>query len=354
MKKLWLLLPVVLLLIISCDILNHDVYDNSKVESFFDDFSAAISATDGTDLSAIMAFYNDDYSNNLVDKAGIEQFYTDFFSVYMPIELEAVLLSYDRFGNIKWELAITTEGELLNTMLMEDIYMESSEITFFGNQINPPAVDPTKPIVFAEFFTGEDCGNCPPAASHLHHMKNTLGDQFIYVEYCSTNNYSPFYFDLVAYYNYWNQPTTIFGGTNVVIGGASANLTEMDNYYNTVVESELKATITNLSATRDNGVMNGQLDLELFDLSTEDLLLTVVIADAEPEIYYNGTDKQFHNVAFAKTDIAVTADGTINFSVDYDNTLEFVQPKVIVWLQTKKAAYDTDCKVHTAAEANIE
>lgn len=354
MKNIWFILPILLLLLISCDVLNHDVYDNSEVESFFADFSAAISAADATDLNPIMVFYHDDYNNDLIDKAGIEAFYAAFYLINTPVSFEANLLSYDRFDNIKWDLKVYHADQLAETIQMTDVYIESDTITFYGNQIDPPEADLTKPIVFAEFFTGEDCGNCPPAASHLHHMKNSLGGQFIYLEYCNTNNHTPFYIDLVPYYNAWNQPTTVVGGANVVVGGSEADLTEIDNYYNAVVESEVKATITNLTATKEDGSMSGQLELELFDLGTEDLILSIVLADTEPEIYYNGTDEQFHNVAFAKSEIAITAGGTINFNVDYDINLEFVQPKVIAWLQTRKDTFDTDCKVHTAAEANIE
>jgi len=239
---------------------------------------------------------------------------------------------------------------------MDDILESKAEgITFYGNQIIPPALDPTKPVDFAEFFTGESCGNCPPAAAHLHEMQNTFGGQFIYVEYCNTNDYTPFYLEKAQYYSAYSQPTTLVQGTNVVVGGASENLEAIDGAYENESEKVLSARISEINITTDNvGEISGNLNLELLqDISTENLILTVVIADKKPDIFYNGTTERFHNVAFEKTEIIISEAGVKDFTISYDETIDFKHKKVIAWLQTQKETFDTTCIVHAAAELSI-
>jgi hypothetical protein len=350
MKKIFLLFSIILIFFISCDILEHDNYSNDKIENFFTDFSNTLSITNADNIDNLKNFYAENYSNNLQTRDEMMDFYESFFLINTVVNLEAELIDYNRFGEIKWNINEFRSGAFYQTISMEDVLTLDNPIKFIGNQIDPPELDPSKPVVFAEMFTGEQCGNCPPVANHLHHLKNVLGEQFIYVEYCQSNNHTPFYIDYVSYYDYWEQPTTMIGGTNAIVGGSEESLNLIDAYSDAVINSGLQATLSNLNADKINGILTGTINVELIDLSTENLILTVVLADGNPEIYYTGTTEQFHNVAFAKTEIAITESGLINFTIDYDSSIDFVQPKVIAWLQTKKPSYDTECKTYSATE----
>ncbi len=350
MKKLFLIIPIILMIFISCDILEHDTYSNNEIEKFFSVFSDTLSTINADNADSLKYFYAENYSNNLQNRDDMIEFFSSFFLINTPVNLEAELVDYNRFGEIKWNLKEFRSDSLYQTILMEDVITLDSPVKFIGNQINPPELDPTKPVVFAEMFTAEGCGNCPPVADHLHNLKNILGGQFIYVEYCQSNDHTPFYMDYVTYYNYWEQPTTMIAGTNAVVGGSEESLNAIDSYSDAVINNDLQATLTNLVADKNDGILSGTIDVNLIDVSTEDLILTVVLADGEPEIYYSGTAEQFHNVAFAKTEIAVTQSGSVNFTINYDSILDFVQPKAIAWLQTRKPVYDAECKTYSAAE----
>jgi len=351
MKKILILLPLILLFFSACDVLNHDTYSDSTLENFFADFSAAIENATADNLTEVMAYYHEDYSHNLQDKAAMNSFYAEFFLINTPVSLQAELVDYNRFDQIHWDLIVTT-ADTTYRLEMDDVLIESETIKFYGNQVDPPALDPNKPVVFAEMLTSENCGNCPEVAEYLHQMKNIYGEQFIYVEYCLSNNYTPFYMDYASYYSAFSQPTTVIGGNNIVVGGDTDAL---ENHYQNVVETELQARINNLSAAMNSGLAEVNLELELLnELSTQDLVLTAVVADGEPEIYYTSDAQQFSNVAFAKTELDISAGGAINLSIEYDENIDFVEPKIIVWLQTKTPVFDSETsKTYTAAEYSL-
>ncbi|MFO7897088.1 MAG: hypothetical protein R6U84_09160 [Candidatus Cloacimonadales bacterium] len=348
MKKLLILLPLIIIFFSACDLLNHDTYSDSAVENFFADFSAAVENASADNLSEVMAFYHEDYSNNLMDKSAMESFYAEFFSIYTEVSMQAELVDYNRFDQIEWQLLVTA-ADTTYSLEMDDVLSDSEPMLFYGNQIDPPALDPDKPVVFAEMLTAENCGNCPEIAEYLHQMKNIYGEQFIYVEYCLSNNHTPFYLEYASYYSAFSQPTTIIGGNNIVTGG---DTNALDDYYHSIVESELQARLNILAAELNSGVAQVSLELELLNnLSTEDLTLTAVVADGKPEIYYTSDSQQFHNVAYAKTEIEISASGTLDLTVEYDENIDFIQPKIIVWLQTKTPIFDNEIsKTYTAAE----
>ncbi|MCK4956552.1 MAG: hypothetical protein KAS49_02880 [Candidatus Cloacimonetes bacterium] len=355
MKKLWLLLPIILISLIACDILNHDVYSSNGVETFFADFNAAFAEISLNEVDSVMAFYHEDYlnkaDNKIEDKDTMRNFFSEFFKPNDPIYLEAVLVDYNRFHEIKWNLTVN------DTLVfeMEDVVIASGDsYLFYGNQINPPVLDPNKPVVFAECFTSENCGNCPPAANLLHDIKNEYGGQFIYVEYCFSNEHTPFFWDFAEYYKSYTQPTTVIQGTDIVVGSSPDDLEEIEANHNSHSEDELQARINNLDFTISGDSLSGSLDIEFIsEIPTEDLKLVVVFADEKPDIYYTGTTERFYNVAYRKVTIDITESVNKKIEFKLPNDVEVNKPKVIAWLRTKEDTHSANCKVYAAAEKRL-
>ncbi len=362
MKKIFMLIPVIIMLMVGCELLDHDPFNDQKIEEMFDEFSAAFSTISADDVSDVMVFYDQDYFHDLQDVYGREEFYLSLFQSYgEDITFECYLTDYKENLEIEWVLGVNYEVDGIqmveNFEFVEYLKDNNGEYYFYGNQVNPPALDPDKPIVFVEYGTAENCGNCPPASSELHHMQLEHGAQFIYVTYCAGEPMST-YIDFATYYNETAQPVTIFGGQYKIVGASEDDLAEFDQRYNQVLSGTPEAFLSNITWSDDGEMIDGTVDVDLQGVSTANLVLMAALVDERPELYYDNGGNRIYNVLFAVGEEQVGGSGTAEFRIEYDlpsysDTMP-ATTKLIVWLQTKDANYNPDtCKIHTAAEIDL-
>lgn len=355
MKKIiFVLLPVIILLLIGCDMLNNDVVDkNRKIEKFFAEYSDSLSLSSAQNLNPIMSLYSEDYSNNLKSKEDMQNFYEDIFgpeSIYLQPEL----LDYTQELEIEWNIYVKNiaSSNCLDTLFLQDVLItDGGSYIFYGNHIDPPPADTTKTIVFVEFATSELCGNCSPASSKLREMWQEHGDQFVFLEYCYGEPMN-IYMDMANYYGITYQPTAIFQGSYKIEG---AQLEEFENRYQQILAGDPLAFLHVISVEHDSVSAFGSIEYEIEDsISTDDLFLRVALINEEPELYYHNTGDRLHNVIFALEEYEViSSEGEINFEIEHDENLP-EKTEIVFWLQTRTLPYNADeCKVYTATKEKL-
>jgi len=369
MKKILILIAAALIFMIACDVLDHDAYKNEDLENFFSDFSTAFENIDEENVDAVMVYYDSTYSHNLTTKAEMEDFFLGLFELNPgTVRFHAELDSYNRFNtDLNWTLGITWEdvvNDTLTNVVTENIKFYETYVTdgtdykFYGNQLDPPALDPTKPVVFAEYGTAESCGNCPAISKKLDLMKKkTYGGQFIYVAFCQNEPVDP-YTEFFTYYGAYTQPYVVTQGTLHNEGGTDDNVALTDTHYEEVLVGEPEAFITDIIWSEETaGTIAGSVNLDIGSVPTTDLYLRVFILDEHPDLHYHVDGSPLHNVVFATYNIPVTGSGVVNYSLEYTQENYPTLPakgNIVFALQTKPDDYDiATSKVYTAAEAKL-
>ena len=360
MKKILFPLLVIAFIITACDVLDHDPYDNAGIELFFGDLSVALTEIHKDDVSAVMALYSDDYSNNQLSKADIADKYNGvFYTLSDSLTFSAKLVEYNKYFDVTWDLTIGWEEEAVQrdtTYTFHDVLRkESTGFMLYGNQVNPPALDPTKPVVFVEFGTSQSCGNCPAASAELSDLQMQYGEQLIFVEYCYNQPATPehFYVDWASYYGAYAQPSAMFQGNYLVQGGAPDQLVEYNQRYNQIVEGTPQAFVTSLDATTEPGLVIVGTTLDIGPgIPASNLYLRAAVVDEHPEVYYSSGHEPIHNLVFGLSEMAITGSDYYEMEIEYDYYDQLPQhSKVVVWVQTRTDIYDNEtCTVHTAAE----
>lgn len=363
MKPVIIALIAVAMFIVACDVLEHDPYDNTGIEQLFTNINTALDQISKDDVSAIMAYYSDDYNNNQLSKTEIADDYNGvFYDLSEDASFDAKLLEYNSYLDVEWQLTINWMDDTTprdTVYIFEDVVREENgNWVLYGNQVNPPALDPTKPVVFVEFGTSQSCGNCPPASSRLSEMRQTYGEQLIFIEYCYNQPATPehFYVDYANYYQAFAQPAAMFQGKYLVQGGSPDQLQEYQQRHDLIMEGTPQAFVTNINCTTDDGLVIAQLDLDIGpSIPTENLYLRAAIIDEHPDVFYNSGHQRMHNLVFGLSELQVSASNNYEVEIEYDFYDELPEhAKVVVWLQTRAAEYNSEtCHVYTAAEKEL-
>lgn len=353
-KHIFILLPIIILIIIGCDMLNDDiVYKNPGIQNFFNKYSDSTAIATAQNLAPIMNLYSDDYSNNLQTKEEMHNFYNSLFGAPQDsISLQTHIIDYTADFGLFWNIYVDSSNTIIDTISMQDELVKiDDEFIFYGNHIDPPPADTTKPIVFVEFATSVMCGSCPPASNKLRDMWQQYGDQFVYIEYCFGEPMD-LYAEMANYYTVVSQPTSIFQGSYKIEG---PQLDMYDSRYEQIVTEEPMAFLNVISVDHDSLSASGSIEYEVEgSVSTADLFLRVALIDKEPELYYHSTGDRLHNVIFALAEYeVVSAEGELDFEIEHEDILP-EQTEVVFWLQTRTEEYDPDvCKVYTVTKEKL-
>lgn len=362
MRKYLFFLVAVFFVISGCDILDHGPYNNTKIEAFYNDLNTALQQINADDVSAVMAFYDIDYLHDLSDFYAREDFYLGLFQTYGDsLELQSSLLNYYEDYKIDWNLQINYENSDTSFTEIfefeEQLINRDGDFLFYGNQVNPPELDPSKPVIFVEYGTSVGCGNCPPASVKLHEMGLEHGAQFIYISYCA-NEPANLYFDFASYYHEVAQPVTIFGGQYKVVGASPEDLLEFEQRYEQILAGTPEVFLSNITWNDNGSEIDGSVQVDLDGISTNDLFLRVALVDERAELFYFSGGSRIYNVIFAMGEEQISESGIKDFSFSYDlpSYADEMPPttKLIFWLQTREASYNQNtCKIHTAAETKL-
>lgn len=372
MKKFLIIISLVLI-IIACDRFEHkfepEIVEENYIIDFFTTFTDSIETIlPAENVTNIMEFFHDDYSNNGLVKTDIEDFYKSFYYVNMPLTFEATLIDTNGLA-IEWRLLVTSsdsETTFMDTLISDVLIETENSYKFYGNQADMRNV-------VIELFTGEWCSNCPSAEEALHNLKMQYGSRFSYVEYHISDLLQPgFAFNHFGYYpNTGTLPLCIVNGNAHIIYSApsieevqteiEAAITPLLQEPLTVVLSDVQTELTDVSLT---GTVKIEVDASV---SSDDLTLVAVLMEDYNADYPNHHGDPHYNIALKRVTVdtsALNLDNPVNFEINeldvlpqwyMDNATGLPEDlTLILWVQTLEIDYNEDsCKIYNVIEVPI-
>ena len=366
MKKFLILISLVLV-IFACDRFEHkfepEIVEENYIIDFFTTFADSI-ASFPENISGIMAFYHDDYSNDGITKADIEFFYEELSSVYTEIFLNATLIdTVDNYG-IEWRLVGTTTGgtTCLDTIFTDVLLPTEDSYKFYGNQADMRNV-------VVELFTGQWCSNCPSAEEALHNLRMQYGSRFSYVEYHVGDQLAGDFGEIFGYYpNTGTLPLGIVNGNAHIVYSAPSIeevQTEVETAIIPLLQEPLNVLLSNVQANLSDVLLTGSVQIEIdSSVSTDNLTLVAVLMEDYNEEYPNHHGDPHHNIALKRITVDISAinrSDTVEFEITdldilptwYENDLP-EDLVLVIWVQTLETPYNQNsCAVHNVIEIQI-
>ena len=343
-----------ILILFACDRFKHVIYENAQIEANFNEFSEAMQTMNPDSIQIVMDFYNNEYLNNAFNKDDIQTQILGYFSNYDSLSI--VLESYYQDISIHWSLygLPANEKSLIEIANFSDFLIETDfGFQFYGNQIQPPEYDSSKPMVIAQFSTATSCGNCPAAAEKLAELKRNYGGQFVFIEYVTdgpdpANIFIPF----AQYYSIPFQPSVVFQGGSIAIGSDAETLDSYTARYEQAEEAEKVISIDLQNIEILQYSMSGTAIIgSLENIPIEDLKLETAVIMQHSDYEYTNGHQELHNVVFASASFAIE-----NSEIDFfiESTIEITDELsedalLVVWVQTKEDPYDPqNCIIYDA------
>ena len=369
MKKFLIIISLVLILF-ACDRFEHVLEPTSNNENYIIDFFNTFADSIETilpseNISSIMEYFHDDYSNNGLEKTDVENFYESFYYVNTVLNFETTLMDTNGL-EIEWRLLVTSpdsETTFMDTLISDVLIETGDSFQFYGNQ-----ADMRKVIV--ELFTGAWCSNCPNAEEALHNLRMQYGSRFSYVEYHWNDELETnFTFDLFQYYpNAAGFPFGVINGNAGFIYSAPSIeevQTEIETAIIPLLQEPLSVLLTDIQTTLTDTLLTGSVQIEVDpSIPTENLSLVVVLMEDYNEEYPNDNGDPHHNIALKRITVDISTlnlDDPVEFVIDgldvlptwYENELP-EDLTLVLWVQTLETPYNQNsCAVHNVIEISI-
>jgi len=352
-KLLFPLLGIFLILaIFSCDRFNHH-FDPvvTPFEKFLIEFGEnAVEDLLFGNIANIMEYYAENYLNDGMDKDDMQDLYIDISEALIDsIEVEIEVLS-DAEYKVAYRFLAPDAG--VDTTVVDYALAQRDSFLFIGNQIDP--VVPQKVLV--ELATATTCVNCPYAEEALKQLKNTLGDQFYYIEYHMFDDLDFGNYEFFAYYDMLGTiPQSIFQGQVRVTGGGNETY---DEYYNAITsffDIDALAQIENFYYTLGD-TLTGEVSIDKKDeLPMTNLYLKYALVEQESRVL-NHVGENCEQVVIAKGKKFI-GDADLSQPVNFNLEMPDEIPddiKFYIWLQTLDNTYNANtCKIYNVIEENI-
>ncbi|MCF7919009.1 MAG: hypothetical protein K9N06_03725 [Candidatus Cloacimonetes bacterium] len=345
MKKVFLLI-IPLLLLSSCDRFEHEPFKSAVLEGDMLSFFSALQSASADSLDGVMEWYSSGYLQDKQNKADIEHQYANYYLEYgNDLQLLGNLEDYWKSGRVLWELQGTLPDRSTFLIAQQEDYLhkEGDHYFFIGNQVSPPELDPSKPVILVQYFTATTCGNCPAASTKLSEMHDEYGEQMVILEYVADSDPGSVYFPESIYYG-GAQPSAIFQGQYRVVGAGAANLQEYEARYQLAVSEELQFRFTSLDINVSGNTIIADVSWETTGILTgDDLMLRSVVLEEDPDMHYIFSPAvYFENrvIAGMETNFEESITNTeLTLEVSIDLPPKF---SVVVWLQNHPETWTGD------------
>ncbi len=365
MKKLFLF-TMILLIFVACDRFEHNLeptVDNENfIIAFFNTFADSIETIlPKEDVTNIMEFFHDNYSNNGLIKSDVENFYKAFSYVNMPLTFEAVIIDTNAFA-IDWRLLVTSpdsETTFMDTIISDVLIETDNSYMFYGNQANMRNV-------VVEMFTAMSCVNCPIVEEALHNLKEEYGSRFSYVEYHINDILDPGNTPLLIYYeNHGYLPYTVINGNAEIITGSSVTIQQdIEDVIVPLMEQPLTAKFLDAQADINGTTLNGSVQIELDgSISTNNLKLVAVLMEELSTEHQNHSGENLHNIELKRETVDISSlnrQELVTFTISGLDQLASGYQQLpddlilVLWIQTLEDHYNGDtCTIYNVIEINI-
>lgn len=345
MKKVILVLIVLLIIMVSCDRYEHEPFSDVALEADMQVFFTALSSATDDSLESVMAWYSEDYLNDKDNKADIEHQYAIYFDEYGDdYEISGELNGYWNNNRIEWTLVGTSSDTSIVIAEYDDyLRAENGTYKFFGNQVSPPELDPSRPVVLVQYFTSEFCGNCPVSSLKLEEMEDEYGEQIVLIEYVSSSDPGGLYSPESDYYGVIQQPSSIFSGEFKIVGAGEANLGEYESRYAQITERDIDFRFTEMDLTAGLSSIDVSVSWEMInEIAAEELMIKAVILEEDPGLnYVFDNSVYFSNRAIAGYEEAFNGETTeVIFTIE--SSIEMPEDcSVVVWLQNLPEVWES-------------
>ena len=369
MKKFLILISLVLILF-ACDRFEHTFESEANSENYIIDFF--ITFTDSIeiilpaeDVSNIMVFFHNDYSNDGSVKTDVEDFYKSFYYVNMPLTFEVTLIDTNNLA-IEWRLLVTSpdsETTFMDTLISDVLIETEDSYKFYGNQADMRNV-------VVELFTGQWCSNCPSAEEALHNLRMQYGSRFSYVEYHWNDDLETnFTFDLFQYYpNAAGFPFGVINGNAGFIYSAPSIeevQTEVETAIIPLLQEPLSVLLSDVQTSLTDSLLTGYVQIEVDpSIPTDNLTLVIVLMEDYNEEYPNHHGDPHYNIALKRITVDISTinqSDTVEFVIEdldvlptwYENNLP-EDLTLVIWAQTLETPYNQNsCAVYNVIEVSI-
>lgn len=357
MKYLIIIMIFLSLLLVSCDRFEHKftaAHTDDLNALFFSPLQEGFDSITASDLSALSAFYKEDYLHNGVSKSERMTWIHSFLSDSSPVlfELSDVAYSVTDLNNAQanWRLTVSsieTKEVLADSIFLgEKLVKVDSQWLLYGNQVCVQGS--VRQLVIAEYFTFRTCPNCPDAETKLQQLQYQYPENFIYLEHHITMELALPNDQTAAYYSAYSPPVTVFQGMEKVLQSNPASLSQYQAIVDNLVQVEVPVYYT-LSDVNING---NEVSAKVFmdariELQQADLMLSAVIITDEVE-YQNYAGQPLHNVVRGKSSISLAA---TNLSEGIPIAVSAVDPipqnfKLIVFAQHKPGSFNNNSTIY--------
>lgn len=329
---------------------------NQSLISFSDyvsNFSNTLkTALVSNNVSAVMEYYADEYSNNGMDKAAMRTYYNSLAAVATS-NLQ-ITVNYTKPYENEFSYWLYDEEGVINANNIDYAAAVPDSFLITGSQIGGGNTNTQKVLI--ELGTGIWCSNCPYAEAALHTLKEELGDQFYYIEYhindalqVSGN------LETLSYYGDTTLPVAKFQGQTKLSHNQEATVDYFRNALNIYLAQEAKAFLTNQSVSMTDDILTGEVDISLEGIETTNLFLKYSLVEKESD-KTNFAGENCMQVVLANGSMSLES-ADLTQPVTYNLDLPGYLPEDIVlylWLQTLDEPYDEEtCKVHNVIEVNL-
>lgn len=349
------------LLLVSCDRFTRNNEPIDFNADIFTPLANRLNSSDGTDLSAVMAMYDENYLHNAANKTQREEFYRSMFSLYG--EDTSFLTAFSNYNaatqSVNWELRVFAGNSSNPSQVFsfndEKIVKSGDNWLFLGNQI----VDldqGSRKRVFIESFTYTTCPNCPAVEEVMHALQAQYPAQFSYLEYhIGDALQAPGNMDVFSYYGVSPMPASVFGGEDKRIG---ANPETLEAYVSFVLGqlNDYPGWMLNfLQYSFSNQTFNGSVSIYPNINSSHTLPPNMKLRYALIEKVSSAT-----NSAGAPCSNVVLASGTMDLSqAMVNNRIDFSLPftgtlpsdtSLVVYLQEHPTVFANNAAIHNGIE----
>lgn len=369
------LILLLALLSVSCDRFEHSFKpaDQVDVEAvLFTPLQTAFNNVTSTDVSAVMAYYDDAYLHNSQQKTDRETWFLSLLSTYsglsFTVDVQAVqpVSIIDTLSLVTWRLTASDGSKAIvadSTFFGEEIIKRGGSWKLYGNRdacCPPPTY---KQRVLIESFTATWCPTCPGVDIQLHQLQEDFPYNLSYVAYHGNDQLDIGNLDVYGYYTA-NQPSVVFQGTTKIIGYSENNAQFYNQLANQIAVSDAAITLTNLDFSLSGTTLTGSVRLNLLEqgIDSNSLKLKYVIIDKVSDFNYSAQAVPCRNVVIAKGTKSLTGldlNQPVSFSLPFNNlpaSYNNALPSdsyLVIWVQVTPDPFNSNATVYNALEAFI-
>jgi len=377
-KTIYILLLLITVCITSCDRFKHTFAPENTVDIdlvLFEPLQTSFETITANDVSAVMAYYADDYLHNSQIKSDREYFFHSLFQKADTLTFQVNLLATQPVGEndtlavSTWQLIVTNTAKQTladSTFYDEKLIKRDNTWLLYGNRTEccPPVT--YKQRVFIETFTYTTCPNCPVVEALLNQLQIAHPNNLTYLEYHVSDPLDMGNMDVYGYYGYPAMPSVIFQGETKIIGNNEDNEQIFGQIVDQLAATDSKIDLGYLDYSFSGQTLTGSVRLTLNDetLDPAQLKLKYVIIDKEtdPDVYHNSQYEACRNVVLAKgtkslldADLSQPVNFNLPFStlpVGYDGALP-IDSYLVVWVQVTPDPYNVNATIYNALESPI-